>query len=62
MSQVPFTPPRGWVPPGTPAWQSVPKPVRFAVWVWAVMVIAGAVGAALLLLLVIVGANLAVWS
>lgn len=49
-----------YVPPT--AWQSLPGPVRFAVWVWAVMVIAGAVGAALVLLAVVVGFNAAVWG
>lgn len=46
QQQIPFTPPRGTVPPGTPAWQSIPKPVRLAIWIWAVCVIVGTIGAA----------------
>lgn len=29
------------------AWQSAPGPVRFAVWVWAVLVISGVVASAI---------------
>ena len=42
-----FTPPRGYVAPGTPAWQSLPTAVRFAVWVWTVLMIASVIGGAI---------------
>jgi hypothetical protein len=32
------------VAPELTAWQSIPKPVRFAVWVWAITVIIGVAG------------------
>lgn len=40
-------PPRGVVPPGTPAWQSLPTAIRVAVWMWAVITIASVIGSAL---------------
>ena len=58
--QPQFTPPRGHVPPGTPAWQSIPSAVRFAVWVWAISVIASLAGAAILLVLFAIGINAAI--
>jgi len=60
--QQQFTPPRGFVPPGTPAWQSLPSAVRVAVWVWAVFTIASAVGAVILALLFVLGFSVAVLS
>jgi hypothetical protein len=38
-----------YAPPTAPehGWQSIPSPIRFAVWVWAVFVIAGAIGVAI---------------
>ena len=41
------------------AWESVPSGVRFAVWVWAVSVIAAVVGGVLFLALFVIGINIA---
>ena len=37
------------------AWQSIPSPVRFAAWVWAISVIVGVAGAALFAVLFVLG-------
>lgn len=42
------------------AWKSAPAAVRFAVWVWAISVIASLAGAAILIVLFAVGLNLAI--
>ena len=57
IKQIPqqFTPPRGSVLPGTPAWQSIPSAVRFAVWVWAISVIVSVAGAVIVALLFMLG-------
>ena len=42
--------------PMTPtAWQSIPSPVRFAAWVWAISVILSVAGAVLFAVLMILG-------
>jgi hypothetical protein len=46
--QQQYTPPRGFVAPGTPAWQSMPSAVRFAVWLWAVATIVSFTGGAVI--------------
>ena len=42
------------------AWKSAPAAVRFAVWVWAISVIASLAGVAILVVLFAVGLNLAI--
>ena len=41
------------------AWESAPKAVRFAVWVWAISVIAGLALAAVFMVLFAIGMNVA---
>ena len=43
------------IPMPPTAWQSIPSPVRFAAWVWAISVIVGVAGAALFAVLFVLG-------